>query len=169
MRKLINLRKMLLKWFYGLIWCVLYAVSQLQLLENLWMNDVHIVLSSMILLSSYRLMLLASFIGSIHLAFGLSLFLVLSVFPSIIVFSKEHCFPWCARSRTASVSSFLPPMVLKALLFFMVDRAICRAFFQHHASSDSIFFSIGFSSLITLASAYSNWKYKGVADLSLDL
>lgn len=65
--------------------------SQLQFLATLWINDAHNVLSSAALLSSCKLMSMASFMKPVHLIFGLPLFLLPSVFSSIIVFSKDPC------------------------------------------------------------------------------
>lgn len=63
--------------------CVCYVLlSWLQLLETLWMSDVHDVLSSTVLLSSWRLMPMAPFMESLYLIFGFCLFLLPSIFPS---------------------------------------------------------------------------------------
>lgn len=65
-------------------------------------------------LSTCRLRPVASFKQSIHLIFGLSLFLLSYVFPSTTVFSKESASASFTQSRTTSLFSFLPPMVFQA-------------------------------------------------------
>lgn len=66
-------------------WTVYVSSSWLRFLETLCMSDVHYVLSSITLLSSFRLMPMASFMESIYLIFGLSLFLILSIFLSLFL------------------------------------------------------------------------------------
>ena len=68
--------------------CLCYNVqlNWLWLLVTLWMSDAHNVCPP----SSYRLMSMVPSRESIHLIFGL-VFLLHSVFLSIIVFSKEPC------------------------------------------------------------------------------
>lgn len=67
-------------------------LSHLRLLAALRMNDAHNVLSSAALLSSCKLMPMASFMKPVHLIFGLPLFPLPSVFPGIVVvFSKDPC------------------------------------------------------------------------------
>lgn len=60
-------------------------------------------------LSSYRLMPMASFTELIHLIYGLPLFLLPSISPSITVWEIR-----CAQGRIASVLSFLPPVMFQA-------------------------------------------------------
>lgn len=69
--------------------CYCLLLSHLWLLETLWMGDVHNVFSSTALLSFHRLMLMASFMLSIHVILGLPLSQLPSFLPSIMVFSKE--------------------------------------------------------------------------------
>lgn len=70
--------------------CVCYEpLSQLQHLVPLRMSHVHNVLSPSALPGSCTLTPVASFMESVHLTRGLPRFLLPSVFPSIIVFSKK--------------------------------------------------------------------------------
>lgn len=61
-------------------------LNGLWLLGTVWMSDVHHILSSRPCSAP-----VGSFVESIHLVFGLRLFLLPSIFCSIIVFPKELC------------------------------------------------------------------------------
>lgn len=74
---------------YIFVWC---AVELALTLAALWRSNVHNVLFS-VLPSSGRLMPMAYFTEPIHLIFSFSVFLLLSIFPSITVFSKDSCLP----------------------------------------------------------------------------
>lgn len=86
----------------------------LRLLATPCMSDVHTILSSTAGLSSCRFAPVASWMESAHLLFGLPVFLLPSMVPSIAVFPTEPAFAWRAPSRTASVLSLLPPSMFQA-------------------------------------------------------
>lgn len=112
---------------YDLTWehphTVCYMLlSQLQLLVILWMSDVHSVLSSTVLLSSYRL--ISIYVSLFHVVNLANVSLPLLLLPSyfflpvlftFFFFSKNTACVGCAHSRRASVLSFLPLATFQAL------------------------------------------------------
>lgn len=74
--------------------------------------------------------------------FDLHFFLLPLFFPSLLFFSKNPAFSWCAHSRTFLVWSFLPPVMFQGLicsgthLFILVA---VHGILQHYISNKSIF------------------------------
>lgn len=68
---------------------MVHAFESVLILGNPTMSDVHNNLSSIPLFGSYGLMPTASFMESFHLIIGLPFYLLLSIYLSITVFSKE--------------------------------------------------------------------------------
>ena len=85
--------------------CCYVSSSHLQLMVISSIIDLQNVISSTALLSCCELSVVASFMESIYFIFGLPLFLLLSTFPSIIVFSREFCL-----LKILATSSFLLEM-----------------------------------------------------------
>lgn len=112
----------------------------------LWMRDVHSVLPSAPQLSSYVLMLTASFIESIYFIVGSPLFLLPLFFSTLLSFLKNLAFSWYAWNRMTSVfviltsSSVLGLISCRTLLFiFLGVQGVCRAVLQHHISHEHFF------------------------------
>lgn len=143
--------------------CACYLLlCWLWLLETLWMNDVHNALSSTALPSSCGFMPMAS-MDLIHLIFGLTFFLLTSVFPSIIAFQRtlpsydvsgvgQIQFCICA---SRDVSGFICSRT--CLFIFLMAQGICRAFLQHQISNESFFFPFSLIHYRTCTSVHSNW------------
>lgn len=86
---------------------------------------------------------MAFFMESIYFLIGLSLFLLPSIFASIIVFPKEPCLLLMSRSRTVSALLFLLPAIFQASFApgtLLAVRGICTALLQHHISDEPIYF-----------------------------
>lgn len=88
----------------------------LQLLATLWMSDVHNSLSSRALLSSCGLVPVVSFMELMHFIVGLPFFLLPSIFPTFIVFSKKPCLllmqpKWNSISVVSFASSYISGLI----------------------------------------------------------
>lgn len=155
--------------------CVYYVLlSQFPLLASLWMSDTHNILPLAALLSSCTFIPMAFFMVSVYFIFGFPLFLLPSIFPSIIVFSKTpSLLMMCLHKDNFSFVIFVSSNVLGLiysgiyLLIFLAVQSICRALFLPHISDDSFFFLLAFFT-IQLLHLYIV-KYKGVVDLNLGL
>ena len=113
---------------------------------------------------------------SIHLVFGLPLFLLPSIFPSIIVFSINLAVSCHAQSRTASFLSLVTSSDVQAYFalrltcssFWWSRQGICRALFQHHIQMHH-FLPIRLLHCPAFMFVHIRWEYEGVDDLSLGL
>ena len=154
--------------------CVEVPSSWLRLLETLWMSDVHKVLSSTFLLSSFRLTPVASFMESIHLTFGLPHSWRLLFSPA---FSLNPCLftvsPKKASFRfvifvSSDVSGLICPRTF-LFVFLVVQGIIHRVLLTPRFTWNPFFFffPIGLLHWPTFASIHSNWEYEGTNDLSL--
>ena len=113
---------------------------------TLWMSDVHNVLSSRALLSPCRLMPMASCMELAHLTLGRPPSMSPSIFPSIVVFSKEPCLLVMCLNQDSFNSVVLSPVMFQAVfplgltcLSFWAVQGIWRALLQHRISSESFF------------------------------
>lgn len=94
----------------------------------------------------------------------------LSLSPALLWLPKSPAFSWCARSRTASVWSLLPPVM--CLAYFTLGPT-CLSSWQSRVSADLssssivkwINVSISLFHCPAFTSGHSNWEYQGVDDL----
>lgn len=145
------------------------ADSSWQLCMNEWCP--YDVLSSAAL--ARLLVPMDSSVESLHLIFGL-LFLLLSVFPSIIAFFKEPCLHMmCQKLGHSSVvifaSSHVPGLICSRphLCVFLVVQG------TKEISSNTLFqinfFLVSLLHCPAFTFVHSNWDYKSVNDLNLGL
>ena len=123
-------------------------------------------------LSSCKLKHVASFRESIHLVFGLSLFLWSSTFPSIIFSRDSYLLMMCPTYDSLSFNIFASRDSLGLiwprthLYVFLAIQVIWKALLQHHISKESVVFLISFLYCPAFTLIHSDWKYK---DLGLGL
>lgn len=94
-------------------YCVLCTCESPPTPDNL-MSDVHKILATAALFSSFRLKPMVSFMQSIHLIFDLSLSCRLLFFSALMSFPKPPASSWCVWRMRAPILSFSPPAVFQA-------------------------------------------------------
>ena len=159
-------------WSYGQ-WCSIVSVSvqslsRVRLFVTPWTAAHQTSLSITNSQSLLKLLSIESVMPSNHLILCHSLFLLLSIFPSIRVFSNESGLPIRWPKYWSFSFSISPFNEYSGLISFRMDwldllavQGTLKSLLQHHCSKASILWQSDFFYGPTLPSIYDYWKNHG--------